>query len=172
MNKNVKTAQAGFSLIELIIVVVIMGVLAATALPKFAEVGSDARYANLQSAKSALESVSSAVHGKALMSVSATDATLEDGTTVTFKNGYPQASAAGDAATLAKAAGLDGWEAIDAGTAAVTDKSPAAAAKTVVFVPPSAKQSKVGVTCFVTFAEAAANGTPTVTIPADASSCK
>jgi MSHA pilin protein MshA len=171
--KNVKNAQAGFSLIELIIVVVIMGVLAATALPKFADTGADARYANLQSAKGALESVAAAAHGKALMSAKATTASMEDGSTVKLKDGFPAANAAGDDTSLKAAAGLTDWTAIAPGTAAVTDKSPAAAATEVVLIPPSVADSKIAVTCFVTYTEATSSTVPAkVTIPADSSSCK
>jgi len=43
-----RRAQAGFTMIELIVVIVILGVLAATALPKFFDLGVDARAAALQ----------------------------------------------------------------------------------------------------------------------------
>ena len=62
---QVKRPERAFSLIELIIVIVILGVLAAFALPKYAELGSAARVASLNGIAGSMRSTIAIIRGKA-----------------------------------------------------------------------------------------------------------
>lgn len=59
-----KTAQQGFTLIELVVVIVVLGILAATAIPKYVDLASDARTAVLDGGAGALKSAAAMLYAK------------------------------------------------------------------------------------------------------------
>lgn len=81
----------GFTLIELIIVIVILGVLAVTAAPKFLDIQTDAKASTVEGVLAAVKTNNTSVHAKALIrnQNGPTGSVQVSGVTVALANGYP-----------------------------------------------------------------------------------
>ncbi|ENM5826319.1 type II secretion system protein [Vibrio metoecus] len=91
--------QGGFTLIELVVVIVILGILAVTAAPRFLNLQGDARNASLQGLKGAMQGAAGIVYGRAALdgneAVSSGKTVTIGSDTVKLVWGYPEASVDG-----------------------------------------------------------------------------
>ncbi|GEA62335.1 prepilin-type N-terminal cleavage/methylation domain-containing protein [Vibrio comitans] len=92
--------QGGFTLIELVVVIVILGILAVTAAPRFLNLQSDARESSLQGLKGAMAGAGSIVYGKAAIEGKETSGINVDVEGIDTIYGYPTATSAGIAAAV------------------------------------------------------------------------
>jgi MSHA pilin protein MshA len=83
------TKQKGFTLIELVVVIVILGILAVTAAPKFIDLTGDARASVVEAVKGSINSAADLAHAKALVVGQTTGDISMAGSTITLVNSWP-----------------------------------------------------------------------------------
>lgn len=137
--------NSGFTLIELIVVMVILGILAATAAPKFINLQSDAKIAALKGLSGAVNSAKSLIYAKALVQGFENTPTKSSPNIVNGKNlalvwGYP---AAKDTTDTPPAQGIIG--ALDVAIRTEANFGEESSADWFAFVPDSC--TTTGTTC-------------------------
>lgn len=96
--KQPMNKQAGFTLVELIIVIVILGILAVTAAPRFLNLQGDANASTLEGLQGSIRSGMNIVNGKSIIASThkkASDSvSVDSGADVSIVYGYPAATEA------------------------------------------------------------------------------
>lgn len=169
MSLSMKKSNRGFTLIELIIVIVILGILAVTASPRFLDLTGDARASTVEGLEGSIKGAASITYSKAIIQgvtgpTGSVDVLNNDSTSdadrfddnIAVVNGYPRASA------------VNGVIDQDDFTA-VYNNATVANATEVRFYPSGVTAGTAatfanGADCYVTYTNAAsANAGPTVT---------
>lgn len=167
--------QTGFTIIELVIVITIIAILAAIALPKYVTMQADARLAKMNAIRGALSSAAALARARCELDLVATPAgpctavggtANMDGTAIAMVNRYPQAllpPGLGILAAINMAPGATIATAVDG---VFATGGGAAAGSTLTITPVGATTPA---SCTITYTSPAANAAPVITLNAAAS---
>ncbi|MBC7199762.1 prepilin-type N-terminal cleavage/methylation domain-containing protein [Stutzerimonas balearica] len=153
-----KKQQSGFTLIELIMVIVILGILAAFALPRFADFSGQAKTATVEGIAGSLRSASSIAHASLLAAGTPSATTVElEGVEIAMIGGYPAATEGG----IIAAAQVDGAEISD----------DAAGSGGIIYIAPSGESATAAGTCRVAYTAANTTTNAPASVDAETSGC-
>lgn len=146
-----RTQGAGFTIIELIVVISIVAILAAVAMPRFVGMQVEARIAKVNGALGAIKAGAALARSVQLtQGLTPNTTVVMEGVSISMSNGYPTV------ASIALAAGLSNID------------YPVAAPISVSGLPQVSVQADPNhPNCSVTYREAAPNGAPTYGNPLD-----
>lgn len=136
--------QAGFTLIELVLVIVILGILAATAMPRFSNLSTEARVAALDGMRGGLQSAAAIARATQLArGIASNLPVMIENQSVDMAGGYPDATTTGIVRALAT---YDGFTTSGGGASIVFEKT------------------GLGTGCAVTYNDSSSGAFPSITI--------
>lgn len=166
--------QQGFTLIELVVVIIILGILAVTAAPKFINLQSDARASALQGLKGAIQGANALVFSKAALAGKEGVGSADAGTTASVDIGtgtnanLNYGSIQSTAAELANAVELSISETTTASTDWFLVKGSNGASKAVLYQAGSPYASDDTKECYLEYTpKTSTTAVPVLTVLAD-----
>lgn len=152
---------AGFTLIELVIVIVILGILGAVAAPRFINLQGDAYEANVNALKGSIQSAATLANTRAILDGEEDSTTVTGFDGVTFVDAYPIAGTEDEGFTDGILGALQDIDTTAYLIAEVEGSDPAA-----ITIRPANRNIA---TCQITYTQA--DGATPATIEADTSGC-
>ncbi|NOI65906.1 type II secretion system protein [Vibrio sp. 99-8-1] len=156
----------GFTLIELVVVIVILGILAVTAAPRFLNLQKDARVASLQGLSGAINGAAGITFGKAAIEgleskAKADNPEITEGsTTIKITYGYPVATDDGIGKAVTGLANTTDWTAF-----ANRNNASRATSYRITFASNSINNYAGITTCYVQYDEPTTSGSaPVITV--------